>query len=189
VGIHSAVLWGVVMTIFAFLPLVGITVVTLPAALLLYFDGRGGEAFLFFAFCTAQGLIIENVVKTRLMGSAMRMHDLLVFLSILGGISAFGVIGLIYGPLLAMFFITLSDLYFRHYRPHLALRLARSPSRLSVRGNVRVAAPAGTLTSEYTGDAPRGAEAPAVAPDLPPQEEEALPSRDEDSHPRTSRSD
>lgn len=121
-GLSSPVLWGGVMAIFAFLPLVGISIVAIPAALFLFLRGDVVESVIFLIFCTIQGLFVENVVKTKMMGSAMRMHDLLVFLSILGGIGVFGIIGIVYGPLIAMMFITLSDLYLRRYRPAFARR-------------------------------------------------------------------
>ncbi|OQX69601.1 MAG: hypothetical protein B6A08_04610 [Sorangiineae bacterium NIC37A_2] len=122
-GLPSPVLWGGVMSFFAFLPLVGISLVVIPASVFLFFDGRPGTALAFFLFCSIQGIFVENVVKTRLMGSAMRMHDVLVFLSILGGITSFGVIGLVYGPLIAMLFSALAELYHKRYRRKLALQL------------------------------------------------------------------
>jgi predicted PurR-regulated permease PerM len=122
VGLSSPVLWGSVMAIAAFLPLVGISAVVLPASAYLALQGRPWVALGFFAFCTIQGLIVENVVKTKLIGSRMRMHDLLVFLCVLGGVAAFGVAGLVYGPLIAMLFITLNSLYRQRYRPQLAQR-------------------------------------------------------------------
>jgi predicted PurR-regulated permease PerM len=54
----------------------------------------------------------------------MRLHDLLVFLSILGGIAAFGVMGLVYGPLIVTIFTTLSEFYERHYRRVMARAFA-----------------------------------------------------------------
>lgn len=123
VGLPSPLLWGAVMTVFAFLPLVGITIVVIPAALVLLLQGEPGKALGFLAFCMLMGTFVDNVVKTKLMGSAMRMHDLLVFLSIIGGLTAFGVIGFIYGPLIAMLFMTLHGLYETHYLPQLARRL------------------------------------------------------------------
>lgn len=126
VGISSPVLWGAVMAVFAFLPLVGISIVVIPASIVLAVQERYVAAVTFFSFCTLQGLVIENLIKTRLIGSQMRMHDLLVFLSILGGIATFGIVGLVYGPLIAMLFMTLSDLYSHRYRPRLARRYARS---------------------------------------------------------------
>lgn len=122
VGLPSPVLWGAVMAIAAFLPIVGISLVFVPASAFLFLQGRIAAAVAFFSFCMLQSLVVENVVKTRMMGSAMRMHDLLVFLSILGGLSAFGVIGIVYGPLIAMMFMTLEDLYSKRYKPQLARR-------------------------------------------------------------------
>lgn len=119
-GLPSPLLWGAVMTVFAFLPLVGITLVVFPATLVLLLQGKTSAALLFLSFCLVMGTFVENIVKTKLMGSAMRMHDLLVFLSIIGGLGAFGVIGFIYGPLIAMLFITLHGLYESHYLPQLA---------------------------------------------------------------------
>lgn len=126
VGVPSPALWGSVMAVAAFLPLVGIALVVVPVTLLLMWRAQYWEAVLFFGFCTAQGLVVENVVKTKLMGSQMRMHDLLVFLSILGGVGAFGVSGLVYGPLIAMLFMTLNTLYRERYWPQLARRYASS---------------------------------------------------------------
>lgn len=116
VGLPSAVLWGTVMSIFAFLPLVGISVVVIPATIYLAVVGKPAVAVGFFVFCVGEGLIIENVVKTRLIGSHMQMHDLLIFLSILGGIIGFGLMGILYGPLLVTLFLTLAELYQQHYK-------------------------------------------------------------------------
>ncbi len=115
----SPVFWGFVMTIFAFLPLVGISVVVLPATLYLFLVERYLAAVLFFGFCTLQGVVIENVLKTKLMGDRMHMHSLIIFLALLGGISSYGIVGLLYGPLIATFFLTVLDLYERVYRDRL----------------------------------------------------------------------
>jgi len=121
-GIPSAVLWGTVVVVAAFLPMVGNSLVTVPAALYLFAEDRPLAAGLFFAFVTAQGLLLDNVVKTRLMGRDMRMHDLLIFTSVLAGIGAFGLLGVLYGPLVVALFLALAELYERHYRRSLVAR-------------------------------------------------------------------
>lgn len=118
-GLPSAILWGTVMAVFAFLPLVGVSVVAVPAAVYLYMVGKPGVALAVLLFNFVQGLVIENIVKTRLIGSAMKMHDLLVFLTVLGGIGTFGLMGLVYGPLIGTFFLTLYELYRDVYRPRI----------------------------------------------------------------------
>lgn len=115
-GVASPILWGSIMGVAAFLPLLGVTFVAIPAGIWLYLSGKPIMAISVIVFNVVQGTIIDNVAKTKLIGSSMRMHDLLVFLSMLGGIAAFGIMGLLYGPLIAMLFITLNDLYRKVYR-------------------------------------------------------------------------
>lgn len=124
-GLPSAVLWGTVMTIFAFLPLAGIMVVVVPAAAFMALTGRPVAAIAFLAINTVQALFVENVVKTRLIGSHMKMHNLLIFLSLIGGLSVFGVIGILYGPLVVTMFLTLSLLYETHYERTIGERFDR----------------------------------------------------------------
>lgn len=115
-GIPSALFWGVIVAIFAFVPMVGTNVVIVPATLYLFYTRGWLTALLFFGFTNLQGVLIDNLVTPRLVGGRMRMHNLLIFLALLGGISSFGVGGLVYGPLLAALVLTLADLYERVYR-------------------------------------------------------------------------
>jgi predicted PurR-regulated permease PerM len=62
------------------------------------------------------------------MGSTMRMNNLLVFLSVLGGIIGFGAAGLLYGPLIMTLFLALVQLYQTRYQQHIAQRLSATLS-------------------------------------------------------------
>ena len=124
VGLPSPVLSGILMAIAAFLPLVGIAAVVVPAALYLWVEGRPLAAVLFLVFCMGQSFFFEYAVKPRLMGSSMRMNNLLVFLSLLGGVMGFGMSGLIYGPLIMTLFLTLVQLYQTRYQQRIAHRLS-----------------------------------------------------------------
>lgn len=119
VGLPSPLFWGVIMTIFAFLPLLGIQLVSVPATIYLLMQGRFPAAIGLFAFCFVASMVAENVLKPRLMGARMQMHSMLIFFAVLGGISSFGLVGLLYGPLIAAFFLTIIDLYERSYRDRL----------------------------------------------------------------------
>jgi predicted PurR-regulated permease PerM len=112
------------MAIAAFLPLVGIAAVVLPATVYLWIGGRPLAAVIFLVFCMGQSFFFEYGLKPRMMGSSMRMNNLLVFLSLLGGIVGFGAPGLIYGPLIMTLFLTLVQLYQTRYQQHIARRLA-----------------------------------------------------------------
>ncbi len=54
--------------------------------------------------------------KPRLVGQRVQMHTLLVFLSIIGGLKLFGILGIIYGPLIVTAFLTLTDIYKTSYQ-------------------------------------------------------------------------
>jgi predicted PurR-regulated permease PerM len=129
VGLPSAVLWGILMAVAAFLPLVGIAAVVVPATIYLWIEGRPLAAILFLVFCMGQSFFFEYSVKPRLMGSSMRMNNLLVFLSLLGGIMGFGMAGLIYGPLIMTLFLTLVQLYQTRYQQRIARRLSPTPDK------------------------------------------------------------
>lgn len=118
-GIPSPLFWGAIVAIFAFLPLIGTNLVIVPATAYLFFDDRWAAALSFFLFCNIQGLLIDNLLTPRLVGGRMQMHSLLIFLALIGGISTFGMGGLVYGPLVAAFVLTMLDLYERVYRERL----------------------------------------------------------------------
>jgi predicted PurR-regulated permease PerM len=126
VGLPSPVLWGTVMAVFAFLPVVGISMVVIPATAYLLLVDRFGAALFFFCFCGIQALVMENAVKTRLIGTSIQTHDLVIFMSIVGGLGAFGILGLLYGPLLVTLFLTLCELFEADYKDRLVKPQRRS---------------------------------------------------------------
>lgn len=115
--IGSPVLWGGVMGIFAFLPIIGIGSVLMPAAVLLFLNGSPGKAAVLCIFFALVFFLVEYLFKTNFVGSQVKMHTLLVLLAVLGGMAVFGVLGIIYGPLIVTTFLTLTEIYFREYNP------------------------------------------------------------------------
>jgi len=116
IGLKSPVLWGSVMAVFAFLPIFGIGIVLIPTAVVLLIGGHIGLAIITFVFYVILSFTVEYLLKPKFVGSHVKMHTLLVFLAIIGGMSVFGVLGIIYGPLIVTIFLTLSDLYLNEYR-------------------------------------------------------------------------
>lgn len=116
VGFQSPFLWGVIMALLAFLPIVGIGAVFLPAAIYLFLQGRFGAGIFFVVFYVLLSGGIEYFFKPKLVGKRVQMHTLLVFLSIIGGLKLFGILGIIYGPLVVTAFLTLSDIYESSYQ-------------------------------------------------------------------------
>lgn len=114
-NLGQPILWGGIMAILAFLPILGIGLVLVPAALILFIKGKVGLAVFMLIFYATLSFSIEYLLKPKLVGDRVKMHTLLVFLSILGGLSVFGVLGIIFGPLIVTAFITLADIYLENY--------------------------------------------------------------------------
>lgn len=114
-GLKSPVLWGSIMAVLAFLPIFGIGLVLIPTAIILLIGGHAGQAVLTFIFYVILSFTVEYLLKPKFVGSHVKMHTLLVFLAIIGGMSVFGVLGIIYGPLIVTGFLTLSELYLNEY--------------------------------------------------------------------------
>ncbi|MEJ2189150.1 MAG: AI-2E family transporter [Acidobacteriota bacterium] len=116
VGIQGPILWGVVMAILAFIPVVGISLIFIPFTVFLLIAGETSRAFLLFVPLAAVATAVEYWLKPLLVGRRAEMHTLLVFLSLIGGIMTFGAVGLLLGPLMMTAFLTLAGIYRERYR-------------------------------------------------------------------------
>ncbi len=115
-GLQSPFLWGVIMALMAFLPIVGVGVVFVPSAVYLFLKGRVAAGVFFIVFYLLLSGGIEYFFKPKLVGQRVQMHTLLVFLSIIGGLKLFGILGIIYGPLVVTAFLTLNEIYKHSYQ-------------------------------------------------------------------------
>ncbi|OGR05468.1 MAG: hypothetical protein A2511_00175 [Deltaproteobacteria bacterium RIFOXYD12_FULL_50_9] len=113
--IGPPILWGMVVAILAFLPVVGSGLVMIPACVVLAIKGDIGSALFLFIFYMLMVFVVDYIINPKLVGSRVQMHTLLVFLSVMGGISLFGVLGIIFGPLIATTFLTLAEIYMANY--------------------------------------------------------------------------
>jgi len=114
-GLNSPLLWGFIMGILAFLPIFGIGLVLIPTSIILAFNDRLTAGIFMFLFYIALSFPVEYLIKPKLVGNQVQMHTLLVFLSIIGGLAVYGVLGIIYGPLIVTAFLTLSEIYLKKY--------------------------------------------------------------------------
>lgn len=97
-GLPAPLLWGVVMALLAVVPVLGAFVVWIPAALFLALEGSWAKALIL----TVWGMIvvggIDNLLRPILVGNRLKLHTVLAFMSVVGGLIAFGPSGLILGP-------------------------------------------------------------------------------------------
>ncbi|MFO7713569.1 AI-2E family transporter [Desulfosarcina sp.] len=115
-GLQSAFLWGVIMALLAFLPIIGIGAVFVPTVIFLFLKGHIGVSILFMLFYLLLSGGVEYILKPKVVGKRVQMHTLVVFLSIVGGLKMFGILGIIYGPLIATAFLTLTNIYHASYQ-------------------------------------------------------------------------
>ncbi|MFP2932511.1 AI-2E family transporter [Pyxidicoccus sp. 3LG] len=103
----------------ALIPAVGAAIVVLTAAALMFFSGHPWAALFLAIWGTVVVGLVDNVVKPLLAKRGMHQHGAIVFFALLGGLAAFGTVGLLLGPLIVAFFLTLVRIYERDYgRPN-----------------------------------------------------------------------
>ncbi len=117
VGLPAPTFWGAVMVVLSVVPAIGGALVWVPAAIWLALTDRLGLALLLTAICTGISGSVDNVLRPRLVGRDTKMPDILILVATLGGLSFFGAVGFIVGPLVAALFLTLWEILGVVYRP------------------------------------------------------------------------
>jgi predicted PurR-regulated permease PerM len=97
-GLPSPVLWGLTTALFSFMPLVGTAMVWLPAGLILILVGHPVKGLILLAWGAGVVSMVDNIIRPLMISEQLRFHPLWVFFALLGGVKAFGVIGLFVGP-------------------------------------------------------------------------------------------
>ena len=121
-GLGAPVLWGMVMAFLSFLPVVGPWMVWAPAGAYLLVQGSYGKAAVLFIGGLLAVSMADNVLRPILLSGRTQMNGLLVFISILGGVAAFGLLGVVLGPIL----VALADAVVVAYTAELTPRASPS---------------------------------------------------------------
>jgi len=109
-GVSSAGLWGIVTALCALLPFIGTGIVLLPAISMLFFSGHWIKGLILVTWGLAIVHPVDNLLRPHLIGSRTKLSTLFVFFALLGGLKAFGGLGLFIGPMILA--ITLALLKF-----------------------------------------------------------------------------
>ena len=109
-GFSSPVFWGVIMGFFCLLPF-GAWVVWAPAALWLMFTGSLVRGIILVGAGVGIVSAADNVLRPLLLSGRSQMNGLLLFISLLGGVFAFGTVGLVAGPVLMAAGVALFDAF------------------------------------------------------------------------------
>jgi len=125
-GVQSFLWWAIVMSFFALIPFVGAWVVWFPASIYLGLNGYlSGEQDLIWQ---AVGLFffglliistVDNLIRPFVVAGRAKVHPFMIFIGIIGGIFAFGIVGIFLGPLILALFQTLFKIYEMERNPHI----------------------------------------------------------------------
>ncbi len=110
-GVHSYLLLGVLTGIASFIPVLGTTLIWIPVGLYIALTSGLLKGILFLLICALTVAQIDNLLKPFFIGGRAKLHNLLVFFSVLGGIISFGFLGLFLGPMILGLFLSVLDIY------------------------------------------------------------------------------
>jgi len=120
-GVPHPLFFGVLTLIASFIPVIGTMLVWLPAVGLLATFGHHAMAIVLLLWCLVVVIGVEQAGKPfvlrAILHSSEEVHAGLVFLSLLGGIEMFGIVGVVLGPLMVAFFLSMVRIYERDFRP------------------------------------------------------------------------
>jgi len=121
-GVSSPILWGTAMAFLSFIPIGGTALIWVPAALLLMAQGALLKGILLLFLGIFGISMVDNFLRPMFISARTNIHPLLLFFSVLGGIQAFGMIGLVAGPLIATLCLTLIEIYIQGIKPESSTR-------------------------------------------------------------------
>jgi predicted PurR-regulated permease PerM len=110
-GVPGALIWGAAVIVAAQVPMVGTSVVMVPAIAYLFLTGNVGAGIGLSLWAGIAVGLIDNVLQPYIVGGRTRMHALLILIAMLGGVNAFGVIGFILGPTILAAVLVMVELY------------------------------------------------------------------------------
>ena len=118
-GIPNALLWGCLTALFSLLPVVGTGIVWGPWAIYFFLTDSPIQGIILVIGGVLIGMM-DNVIRALFIEGKSEMHTLIVFLSIMGGIGYFGLVGMIFGPIIVALGLTFLELYKREFQPSVA---------------------------------------------------------------------
>lgn len=114
VGIASPLFWAVLIAFFSLVPVVGSALIWVPAAFWIGLNGHWGKAVVIVAICGGVAGVADNIVRPVLLRNRTRLNELLLFVSVLGGIEVFGLLGIVAGPTIMAAAMGVFRVYMEH---------------------------------------------------------------------------
>ena len=117
-GVDSPLVWASLTGLASILPAVGTALVWAPVGIAVMLMGHVGKGIGVLVWSAVLVVIVADyVLRPKLVGTRIKMNDLLIFIAIFGGIEAFGILGIVLGPIAVAVLLALLRIYQRDYRP------------------------------------------------------------------------
>ena len=118
-GFKAWLLLGIIAFILAILPVGGSGLILIPAGVIRILAGNVFQGVMILLVSGVVMALIDNVLRPKIIGRDVGMHDLLVLFSIVGGLFTFGGAGMVIGPLIAAVFLSIIGIYRIEFQPHI----------------------------------------------------------------------
>jgi predicted PurR-regulated permease PerM len=109
--VPSPILWGTVLAFVCMIPIAGSFFVWLPASVYLILTGHWTKGILLIVWGALVISTIDNFLRPKLIRNQTKLHELFVFFSVLGGMSVFGLLGIVLGPVVLAITLGLLDTF------------------------------------------------------------------------------
>jgi predicted PurR-regulated permease PerM len=109
--IPQYLLWAFLTVLASFIPVFGTSLIWIPITIYLVIIGSYIKAIILFLYSILLISQIDNFLKPLLIGEKTKIHNLLIFFSVLGGLIKFGTLGLFLGPLILGLFLSIIEIY------------------------------------------------------------------------------
>jgi predicted PurR-regulated permease PerM len=110
-GIPQNLIWAFLTVVASFIPVAGTGLVWIPLTIYLVVIGKYTKAVILFLFSILIISQVDNIVKPMLIGEKTKIHNLLIFFAVLGGLAKFGFLGLFLGPVILGLFLCVLEIY------------------------------------------------------------------------------
>jgi predicted PurR-regulated permease PerM len=121
-GLPAPVFWGFLMGLLAIVPFLGAFVIWAPAAIYLALVGQYTSALLLAGWGILVVGVVDNLVYPVLVGNRLRLHTVMAFVAVVGGVIVFGAQGLVLGPLIVSLSLTFAEMWKRRVTERSALQ-------------------------------------------------------------------
>ena len=110
-GVKAPVFWGVMLGFSSLVPVVGSALIWLPVSISVMISGHVGRGIALMVICILVSVVVDYVIRPWLISGRAQMNGLLIFISVLGGISVFGMLGIVLGPMITAIATSVLDAY------------------------------------------------------------------------------